>query len=82
MVAKDRELRKTLLLVKGDALRLQLGLEMGLLRNRLAPSRALSHLLPRMAAGMLGGRPRRPWSIFRLVLEGVNVGRALYRLFQ
>jgi hypothetical protein len=79
MTAKEREQRKTLLLIKGDALRLQLGLEIGLVRQRLSLAGTLSSALPQLVAtlfGVSGARSRGFWRVVRLALGGLSAWRA------
>lgn len=84
MTPRDRALRKELLLIKGDALRLQLGMEMRLMRRRLS----VAGLALRGAGalrGLLGlfgataGR-RRGW--LRALLQGWSVARSLVDLYK
>ncbi|TDR73857.1 hypothetical protein [Paludibacterium purpuratum] len=85
MTAKERELRKTLLLIKGDALRLQLGLEIDMLRDTLSLSGLLGRVLPQAVAGLFGATGRRPrglWRLLRFALGSLGVWRALSTWFK
>ncbi|MBV8046537.1 MAG: hypothetical protein JO171_05265 [Paludibacterium sp.] len=79
MTAKEREQRKTLLLIKGDALRLQLGLEIQLLQRHWSLVGALSRLMPQ-AVGLWGSgnsAPRGLWRLARLVLGALGLWRGV-----
>jgi hypothetical protein len=76
MNARERALRKQLLLVKGDALRMQLGMELGIVRQRVTHARSLfgvlgfgSQLLAMFAAGRgeKRGWRRLPTLLLRLL---------------
>ncbi|BEV71046.1 hypothetical protein THUN1379_05280 [Paludibacterium sp. THUN1379] len=84
MNRRERELRKTLLLVKGDALRMQLGLELQQLQHTLSLTGLLGRLLPQLIGlgGRQGGRRRGWWRILRLLFGSLGIWRTLSGWFK
>ena len=86
MTRHERVLRKQLLLIKGEALRMQLGIESGMLRQKLTLAGTIARLvgLLRDGFGLFGSsvNGRRSW--LRIVVQGWSLARAardLYRRF-
>lgn len=82
MTPRERALRKELLCIKGDALRMQLGMEITLLRRRfsLAGNIARGVSLLRGTLGLFSGSGKRSW--LRMLLQGWNLGRNAFDLFR
>jgi hypothetical protein len=86
MTSHERALRKQLLLIKGEALRMQLGIESGMLRQKITLAGTIARLVGLLRDGFglfgSGANGRRSW--LRTLLQGwslVRTARALYRRF-
>lgn len=80
---RERALRKELLLIKGDALRVQLGMEIALMQRRLSLAGTIARTIAalRGTLGLFGPKSgKRGW--LRKLLQGWSIARTAIDLFK
>ena len=84
MKSAERDFRKQLLLVKGDALRMHLQLEIGQARQRLSTANAIATGIGPIIAlvGMLSGRRRGWWPWFKSAWNNIGTIKSLLAVFR